>query len=102
MIERELNCRKNRKFFDTKTFYTRIFLNTKISPTMVYMYTLAHLRPGKVLINWYYGDETHIYQLLSPSHKKAVEVHGCKSSLTNLTITPHTLGTLTANITYTA
>ena len=32
--------------------------------------------------------------------QKALEAHGCKPWLTNLSIVPHTLGILTANITY--
>ena len=32
--------------------------------------------------------------------QKALEAHGCKPWVTNLSIVPHTLGTLAANIVY--
>ena len=47
----------------------------------------------------WYGDKAYINQLLSPSRYKALEAHGCKPWTNNLLIVPHTLGTLTANIT---
>ena len=34
-----------------------------------------------------------------PEAQKALEAHGCKLLVTNLSIVPHTLGILTANIT---
>ena len=48
-----------------------------------------------------YGNKWNLHQstFLSES-QKALKVHRCKSWITNLLIVPHTLGTLTANITY--
>ena len=42
IIERELNYHRVRKIFNTKTFYTQIFLNTKISPTTVSIYQYVY------------------------------------------------------------
>ena len=41
----------------------------------------------------------HQFTCLTES-QKALEVHGCKLWETNLSIVPHTLGLLTANVTY--
>ena len=55
---------------------------------------------GCMVINHSYHMHIHLHQSTPLTEvQKALESNGCKLSLINLLIVPHTLGTLTANIT---
>ena len=82
---------------DTETKLTSIDFSQNLHPSTS-LKTYIHRLLSK-LTSIDFSRNLLPWTLLAES-QKALEAHGCKSWVTNLSIVPHTLGTLTANITY--